>query len=201
MTTTAFATLAPHLTVNEPGNGTLEIWQLDTAEESLKKLFTDIFTNWWKEIQYGLLIQGGVLEFEPPCAPTKLGFLDGYLTVEFGHYGHMHLCVGLNKGYHCSPTAPEVAAIRKPSRVELYRKLSAKGEPTFWALRCFNSRLPEPEQTLTIYLPNPLLTHDLNYADPPDWQKLRLWNHIRCTYLGIDLPDPRDMLATKFTHD
>lgn len=192
---------ASYAVVEEPGNGKLEVWQLSTEESFLQKLFTDIFNNWWQEIQYGLLIQGGVLEFEPPCAPTKLGFLDGYLTVEFGHYGHMHLCVGLNKGYHCSPTPPDVAALRLPSRVELYRKLNVRNEPTFWALRCFNSRKPEAEQTLTIYLPNPLLTKEMDYADPPDWSKLALWYHLRREYLGLEEEDPTDRLAKRFTHD
>lgn len=188
------------LIVDEPGNGKLEIWRLDTSEEFLWTLFKDIFENWWDQIQYGILIQGGVLEFEPPCKPTKLGRLDGYLTVEFGKFGHMHLCIGWNTGYKCSPTPADVAALRLPSRVELYRKLNAKGEPTFWALRAFNSKTPEPEQTLTVYLPNPLLTPDMNYADPPDWSRLKLWDHLRKTYLGLD-PDPKDRLAARFSHD
>jgi len=189
------------VTVEEPGNGTLEIWQLDRSEQSLQELFKDIFVNHWQEIQYGILVQGGVLEFEPPCAPTKFGYLDGYLTVEFGKFGHLHLCVGWNKGYCCSPTSDAISRLRLPSRVELYRKLNTKGEPTFWALRAFNSREPNADQTLTIYLPNPLLTDDMNYADPPDWSKLALWNHIRQKYLGLVGEDPKDKLATKFTHD
>jgi hypothetical protein len=187
--------------VNEPGHGQLEIWRLNTDETFLCKLFRDIFVNHWKEIQYGLLVQGGVLEFEPPCAPTKFGYLDGYLTVEFGHSGHLHLCVGWNKGYKCSPTSEDVSKLRLPSRVELYRKLNNKGEPTFWGLRTFNSREPAAEQTLHIYLPNPLLTNESDYADPPVWERLNLWDKLRREYLGITEVDPKDRLATKFTHD
>lgn len=186
--------------VEEPGNGTLEVWYLDTSEDSLWTLFKDLFENWWDKIQYGILIQGGVLEFKPPCKPNKLGKLDGYLTAEFGELGHMHLCIGWNSGYKCSPTPTEVSEIRMPSRVELYRKLNNKGEPTFWSLRTFNSRKPDAEQTLTIYLPNPLLTDDMNYADPPDWTRLQLWDHLRKQYLGLD-PDPKDRTATRFSHD
>lgn len=193
------AELTP-ITVHEPGNGTLEIWRLDTSEDFLWTLFKDLFENHWDKIQFGILIQGGVLEFEPPCKPTKLGRMDGYLTAEFGAFGHMHLCIGLNTGWKCSPTAPEVAQLRLPSSVELYRKLNLKGEPTFWALRAFNSKKPDPEQTLTVFLPNPLLTHDMNYADPPDWSRLELWNYLRKQYLGLD-PDPKDLQALRFSHD
>src|SRR5690349_25045295 len=119
------------LTVEELGNGTLQIWQFDTAEEFLRRLFEDLFMNHWQEIQYGILVQGGVLEFQPPGPPTKVGYLDGYLTVEFGKYGHLHLCLGWNSGYGCSPTAEAASRLRLPSRVELYRKLNGKGEPTF----------------------------------------------------------------------
>ncbi|MBI1267886.1 MAG: hypothetical protein GC193_10705 [Cryomorphaceae bacterium] len=189
------------MTVEEPGNGILECWRLDTSEDFLRKLFEDIFVNNWHQIQYGILIQGGVLEFEPPCAPTKFGYLDGYLTVEFGEFGHMHLCVGWNTGYCCSKTNEAIARLRLPSRVELYRKLNLHGEPTFWGLRTFNSREPEPEQTLHIYLPNPLLTEEMDYADPPEWSKLSLWDHLRKHYLGIEEPDPKDRMANRFSHD
>lgn len=200
MTTTHTQKTILPLTVEEPGNGTLEIWPLDTSEEFLWALFKDLFENWWDKIQYGILIQGGVLEFEPPCKPTKVGRLDGYLTVEFGKLGHMHLCIGWNHGYHCTPTAPDVAEVRLPSRVELYRKLNSKGEPTFWALRTFNSRQPQPEQTLTVYLRNPLLTEDMDFAERPDWSRLALWDHLRKTCLGLD-PDPKDRTARHFSHD
>jgi hypothetical protein len=193
------AAVAP-ITVEEPGHGRLEVWRLNTSEDFLWILFKDLFENWWHKIQFGILVQGGVLEFEPPCKPTKLGRLDGYLTVEFGKFGHMHLCIGWNTGWKCSPTAPDVAQLRLPSRVEIYRKLNAKGEPTFWALRAFNSKTPEPDQTLTVYLPNPLLTEDMDYADPPDWSRLALWNHIRKQYLNLEC-DPKDRLAIRFTHD
>jgi hypothetical protein len=191
---------AAPLVVEEPGNGVLHIWRLDTSEDFLFGLFKDLFENWWDKIQYGYLIQGGVLECKPRSAPVKLGRFDGYLTVEFGDSGHLHLCIGTNVGFMCSPTAPEVSRMRLPSRVELYRKVNYRGEPTFWALRTFNSALPRPEQTLTIYLPNPLLTEQMDYADPPDWSRLALWDHLRKCYLGID-SDPLDRTAKRFTHD
>lgn len=186
------------ITVHEAGTGTLEVWPLQTGEEFLWRLFSDLFENWWDKFQFGNLNQGGVLEFEPPSKPTKVGRYDGYLTVEFGHFGHLHLCIGWNSG--SAATEPAVAETRLPSRVELYRRLGADGAPTFWALRCFNNRQPQPEQTLTIYLLNPLLTRDMNYADVPDWSRLQLWDYLRKTYLGLD-PDPKDRTATRFSHD
>lgn len=190
-------------TVQELGNGTLEVWSLDTAEEFLCRLYTDLFQNHWHEIQYGLLVQGGVLEIAPVGPPSKVGYLDGYLTIEFESTAHMHLhlCVGWNKGQCCAPTSEAVSKLRLPSRVELYRKLNLRGEPTFWGLRSFNSREPDAEQTLHIYLPNPLLTDEMGYANPPDWSKLALWNYLRKTYLGIEESDAKDMLAKRFTHD
>jgi hypothetical protein len=192
--------------VDELGMGKLEIWQLSTSEDFLRTLFQDLFVNHWHEIQYGILVQGGVLEFEPPCAPTKFGYLDGYITVEFGKYGHMHLCVGWNKGVGCCPTPPHAAELRLPSRVELYRKLNNQDQPTFWGLRAFNSRKPDAEQTLHIYLPNPLLTKEMQFAPIPDWNRLALWDYLRKTYLaktyqGIEQPDAKDRLATRFAHD
>jgi hypothetical protein len=187
--------------VDELGMGKLEIWSLDTSESFLRKLFEDLFLNHWQDIQYGILVQGGVLEFTPPCAPTKFGYLDGYLTIEFGELGHSHLCVGWSTGLGCYPTPAEVSQVRMPSRVELYRKLNDKDEPTFWGLRTFNSRKPDAEQTLHIYLPSPLLTRDMKFANPPDHSRLALWDYLRKTYLGIEEADPRDRLAKRFMHD
>lgn len=192
--------LTPTL-VEELGNGLLEIYNLPTDEAFLRELFRDLFLNHWQEIQYGILVQGGVLEFEPPCAPTKFGYLDGYLTVEFGKFGHLHLCVGWNVGTGCVPSSEAVSLLRLPSRVELYRKLNNNQEPTYWGLRCFNSRQPHAEQTLHIYLPNPLLTKEMQLAAEPDWSRLALWDYLRATYLSLPEPDPKDRLAKRFTHD
>lgn len=194
-------TLPTLLQVNEVGSGLLEIYRLSTEEKFLRQLFEDLFVNHWQEIEYGILVQGGVLEFQPPCVPTKFGYLDGYLTIEFGRFGHLHLCVGWNSGTGCVPSTEEVSRLRLPSKVELYRKLNHRGEPTYWGLRCFNSRKPDAEQTLHIYLPNPLLTEDMKHASEPDWSRLALWDHLRKTYLSLEQPDPKDRTAKRFSHD
>lgn len=204
----------PFKTVHEPGMGKLEIFPLSIKEEFLRSMLSEIFSNYWDQIDFGILNQGGVYEITPQSAPTKIGFLDGYLTV---HYpgAHTHVCLGETKGLYCEPTSEEVSNHRRPSRAELYRKLNTFGQPTFWGLRIFNGH---GEQTLTIFLPNPFLTKEpqkLNgkaviidgkpvmedvYAKTPDFTKLALWNHLRKQYLGLE-SDPKDMTAKRFSHD
>lgn len=187
--------LAPRA-VHEPGLGDLEIFPLDTAEDFLFTLLKDLFENHWQTVQFGILIQGCVLEISPPSKPEKVARFDGYLTVEFGKW-HMHTCIGETTGRGCEPTPPDVAAHRKPSRAELYRKLNKHGQPTFWALRIHNGK---DEQVLTVFLPNPLLTEEMNLAKEPDWSKLALWDYLRKTYAGLE-EDPKDRTARAFTHD
>lgn len=186
---------SPKLVV-EPGMGTLEVFSLDTSEAFLFCMLKDLFENHWDKIQFGILIQGGVFEFSSATKPEKVALFDGYLTVELGN-AHIHVCLGESKGTGCEPTPPEVAAHRKPSRAELYRKLNKQGQPTFWALRIFNGK---DEQVLTIFLPNPLLTADMHLATQPDWSRLFLWDYLRKTYLGLP-EDPQDRAASRFSHD
>ena len=40
-------------TVTEPGGGVLEVFPLDTTEELLARLLTDIFENYWSAIHFG----------------------------------------------------------------------------------------------------------------------------------------------------
>ncbi len=184
--------------VHDVADQTLEVYQLDTSEATLLKLLKDIFENHWSKVQFGLLIEGSVLEISLENAPKKVSLYDGYLTVDFGKW-HMHLCIGLNKGSGCyKPTSPELAAHRRTKRAELYRKLNRDGEPVFWAMRLINGA---EEQQLTVFLPSPLLTEEMNYQDPPDWSRLAVWDHLRKEYLGLSDPDPKDRLAKKFTHD
>ncbi len=183
--------------VHEPGMGTLEVFPLDTSEQFLFTLLKDLFENYWSEVQFGILIQGSVLELSAPQKPEKVALFDGYLTVEFGQWHHMHVCLGKSVGTGCEPTPPDVTEHRRPARAELYRKLNKNGHPTFWAFRMFNTK---DEQLLTVFLPNPLLTKDMQYQKEPDWSRLTIWDYLRKTYLGLD-PDPKDRTAGKFSHD
>lgn len=201
-------------TVDEPGMGVLDIFSLPIEEKFLYDMLFDLFTNYWNEIEFGILNQGGVYEITPQCPPTKIGLLDGYLTVNYPG-AHTHVCLGETKGLYCEATPKEVSDHRRPSSAELYRKLNKHGQPTFWGLRILNGKR---EQTLNVFLPNPFLTKtpkmvngkqllidgkpvmEDDFAKTPDFTKLALWNHLRKSCLGLD-PDAKDMLGKRFSHD
>jgi len=89
------------MVVEEPGNGTLELFPIEPSEETLLTLFKDLFENHWEHIYFGSLIQGAVFEIKATAPPQKIGLLDGYLTVDFGAW-HFHICIGEHKGIaHC----------------------------------------------------------------------------------------------------
>jgi hypothetical protein len=183
-------------TVFELGNGTLEIFDLDPSEALLFDLLKDLFANHWQEIVFGILIQGAAWEIKADHQPESVTLHDGYLTVDFGHW-HFHICIGENKGSPSHPTDPELKAHRRTSRVELYRQLSQSGTPNSWGLRLYNGK---DEQQLTVFLPNPFLTPEMQIAKHPDWSRLALWDHLRSRWLGLSEPDPLDRTGLKFQH-
>lgn len=183
-------------TVFELGNGTLEIFDLSPTESLLFELLKDLFENHWQEIDFGILIQGAAWEIKADRAPESIGLHDGYLTVDFGHW-HFHICIGENKGSPSHPTDPELKAHRRTSRAELYRQLSQSGTPNSWGLRLYNGK---DEQQLTIFLPNPFLTPEMQIAKEPDWSRLALWDQLRAKWLGLSQPDPFDRSGHKFQH-
>ena len=114
--------------VEEEGNGTLEIFDLPVETESLERLLTDIYSNYWDRIHFGTCVQGGVWEVKAPNAPKKIGLYDGYLTVDFGAW-HFHICIGDNSGTRRNPTSAALAARRRTAAAQLYRKLRDDGRP------------------------------------------------------------------------
>ena len=183
-------------TVFELGNGTLEIFDLSPSEALLFELLKDLFKNHWQEIDFGILIQGAAWEIKADRAPESIGLHDGYLTVDFGHW-HFHICIGENKGSPSHPTDPELKAHRRTSRAELYRQLSQSGTPNSWGLRLYNGK---DEQQLTVFLPNPFLTPEMQIAKEPDWSRLALWDQLRAQWLGLSQPDHFDRSGHKFQH-
>ena len=181
--------------VREPGNGTLELFPLPTDEATLESLLRIIFERFWREIVFGILIQGSVFEMTADAAPSRVGMLDGYLTVEFDR-SHFHICIGEHKGEPGHPVGPDVATHRRTARAELYRRLDADDQPISWGLRLFNGH---DEQQLSVFLPNPFLDDDAK-PRPPRWRALALWNTLRRDYLGL-APDPIDRTAKRFVHD
>lgn len=182
-------------TVVEPGMGTLEVFSLDTSEQTLYRLLRDVFQNYWQAIHFGPLIQGAAWEIRATNAPEKVTLYDGYVTVDFGAW-HFHLCIGTTKGSRSHPTTPELAAHRRTARAELYRQLQADGTPNSWGLRLYNGK---DEQQLTVFLPSPFLSDDLTPLPVPDWSRLALWDTLRERYLDLG-PDPKDRTGTRFVH-
>lgn len=181
--------------VEEEGNGTLELFPLPVDQPFLLELITDIFTNYWNEIHFGILVQGAAWEIRAPNAPVKTGMLDGYLTVDFGSW-HFHLCIGEHKGSKSDPVSPELARHRRTAKAELYRILDHHGHPVSWGLRMFNG---DGEQQMTVFLPNPFLSMDQKILKEPRWERLEMWDHLRKKYLELE-PDEKDRTASRFIH-
>jgi hypothetical protein len=179
---------------DESGMGTLEIFPLPTDEETLRTFLTEVFTDYWDQIRFGPLIQGAAWEIAVREAPRKISMLDGYLTIDCGHW-HFHLCIGEHTGSPGHPVDPELAHHRRTGRAELYRNVSP-GFPTSWAARLLNGA---GEEQITIFLPNPFLSDEMQLLPEADWSRLGLWDHLRRRYLGLD-PDPRDRSGTHFVH-
>jgi hypothetical protein len=188
--------MTPSRTVEAPGEGQLEVWDLDASAASLEALLTDLFRNHWRSIIFGPIIQGAAWEIGAAEAPRRIGMEDGYLTVDFGRL-HFHLCIGEHRGSPAAPAPPELAAHRRTSRAELYRRINREGTPDSWGLRLFNG---QGEQQITILFPNPFLTEAQQLRAEPDWSRLALWDDVRRRYLGLE-PDPRDRSGRRFVHD
>jgi len=186
--------LPPHRTI-EPDGTVVEQFALPGDPASLEELLRDLFQNHWQEIVFGPVIEGAAWEFTAPCAPTKIGMLDGYLTVAFGT-PHFHLCIGPTQGIGSKRTQPSLADHRKTARAVLFRNLDADGAPVCWGVRLWNGA---GEQQVTIYLPNPLLASDGRPARTQDWSKLALWDALRRRWHGA-APDVRDRAARYFRH-
>ncbi len=182
-------------TVEEKGMGTLEVFPLETTEETLFRLLEDVFENHWQTIVFGSMVQGAVFEIRAPNAPRRISLSDGYLTVDFGAW-HFHVCIGPHKGSAKHPVEPTLAAHRRTARAELYRCLDSGGAPSSWGLRLFNGA---DEQQMTVFLPNPFLADDQKVLETPDWSRLALWDHLRDAYLGL-APDEKDRTAKGFSH-
>jgi len=183
--------------VMEPDGTPLDEFCLPTDQRSLEELLRDLFENHWREITFGILIQGAAWEMKAERAPTRIGMLDGYLTVAFGA-PHFHICIGETKGARVRPTPPDVARHRRTSRAEIYRRIGRCGAPMSWGVQLFNGA---NEQQITVLLPNPFLDPDTDrILAAPDWSRLALWDKLRARWLGLHDPDPIDRSASRFAH-
>ncbi|HEY8063763.1 MAG TPA: hypothetical protein VIF40_03440 [Methylosinus sp.] len=172
----------------------VDVFALPADAASLEALFRDLFERHWEEIVFGPIIQGAAFEIYPDCAPTRIGLLDGYLTVAFGRT-HFHVCIGETKGPRSRPTSPELARHRRTARAELHRRFAGTCVPMSWSLQLFNGA---GEQQLTVLLPNPFLDHETGrFLKEPDWSRLALWDALRARWLGLRDADPVDRSATR----
>jgi hypothetical protein len=178
----------------EEGGREEEVWSLPREEELLRKLFTELFDQYYEQLTFGIFIPGVAYELKAPGKPELVTLSDGYLTVHWGRRGHFHLCIGQRCGGGEEPNAAAMMAHRAPGRVELYRRLDREGLPQSWGLRMFNGR---NEQQITVLLPNPYLTQDDKLAAEPDWSRLGLWEELLPRYTG-NPPDGRDRLSRGF---
>ncbi|MBM3564187.1 MAG: hypothetical protein FJX48_13865 [Alphaproteobacteria bacterium] len=193
MAMTAAADLAPKRLI-EPDGAALDVFSLPTDPASLEELFRDLFANHWREIVFGPIIQGAAWEIHADRAPTRIGLLDGYLTVAFG-LTHFHVCIGDNKGSRARPTSPELAKLRRTSRAELYRRRNTSCVPMSWGLQFFNGA---GEQQISVLLPNPFIDPATDKVlKNPDWSRLALWDKLRARWFGLCEPDPADRSASR----
>lgn len=171
----------------------LEVFDLPAEEAFLDELLRHVFETYWDRIVFGPMIQGAAYEIRCPRAPSRIGLMDGYLTIFFGR-SHFHLCIGENKGSPKSPTPPELARHRRTARAAFFRALDASGAPTSWGLKLDNGA---GEQQMTIYFPNPFLSDDDEILAEPDWPRLAVWDALMARTLGR-APDPKDRSAQGF---
>ncbi|BDV40546.1 hypothetical protein DSM21852_37990 [Methylocystis bryophila] len=123
--------------VSEPDGTPLDVFPLPTDPASLEELIRDLFENHWRDIVFGTLIEGAAWEMRADGPPSKIGVLDGYITVAFG-VPHFHICIGETKGFPNNPTPPELAQRRRTARAEFYRRMRRACVPMSWGLRLFN---------------------------------------------------------------
>lgn len=171
----------------------LEVFPIPVDEQVLFDVLSLLFTQHWRSIRFGTLIQGAAFEIRA-AAPARLSMLDGYLTAHLGE-SHLHLCIGEHRGSASTPTGSDLRRRRRCAHAELQRQWR-QGAPRTWMFRMFNG---DGDQMLTVLLPNPFLDDDDRPLDRPDWSRLEVWDELRRRYL--DLPtDPADRLGTDLAH-
>jgi hypothetical protein len=139
-----------------------------------------LFEAHWHDITVGPCIEGAVFEVrfsEPP----KLSMLDGYLTVNLGRW-HFHLCIAEHKGNRSA----KLRKLRQVARVALFETRGVGcGGGRSWGVRMWNGL---GEQMTTVFLPNPLLSDELEILKEPNWDRLKLWYELRQQFLGEEPP-------------
>ncbi|MGH7960658.1 MAG: DUF7676 family protein [Candidatus Binatia bacterium] len=162
-------------TVQNLDGSITEYFDIALAPGRLERLFRELFEEHWGEMVFGPCIQGAVFEIRLTEKPKRVTLLDGYLTVDTGPW-HLHLCIEAHK----QAATPELARQRQAARAAFFRDTREKGAVKgSWGLRLWNGL---GEQMMTIFFPNPYLTHEQKICKDPDWSRLALWEQLRETY-------------------
>ena len=157
-------------------DGTIsEYDDISVEGDRIERLLSELLSQHWADITVGPLIEGAAYEIRFSAAP-KVTMLDGYLTVDTGHW-HFHLCVNDHRG---TPDA-ELARLRRVTRAAFFRTMAGSCVPTVWGLRLWNGR---GEQMITVLFPSPYYDEADGFRRlaEPDWSKTRLWENARTRF-------------------
>ncbi|MGH8581733.1 MAG: DUF7676 family protein [Gammaproteobacteria bacterium] len=167
-------------TVDNSDGTSTELSYFEPTEAVMTSLVDILFKEHWADITVGPCIDGAVFEIrfkEPP----KVSLLDGYLTVDLGHW-HFHLCIGDHRG----TSSEALRRRRRVARIAFFETRGGQcGGGRSWGLRLWNGGA---EQMTTVFLPNPYLSADLIRLQEPQWERLRLWYALRQRFLGELIP-------------
>jgi hypothetical protein len=175
----------PIVTNLEGGKRAKQTWPLPLDEKFLEEFLTYVFTKYWDQIIFGPIIEGAAYELTCPREPSRIGLLDGYLTVSFDG-PHFHLCIGENKGPHSDPTPDDVKARRRPSKAEIFRRLDKDGAPISWGFEMTNGA---GEPMISIFFASPFLSSGDKINPEPVWDRLAMWRDISQRFLGREAED------------
>jgi hypothetical protein len=165
---------APTRTVERDADGTVtEYDDVAVDGDHVQRLLTEIFTEHWRDVFAGPVIEGAAYEIRF-TAPPAVSMLDGYLTVDTGAW-HFHLCVGTHRG----AATPEQARVRRAARAAFFRTEGGTCVPGSWGLRLWNGR---GEQMVTVFFPNPWLDDAGDRVREPRWERTALWEDLRRRY-------------------
>lgn len=168
-------------TVENLGGTITEYTYFEPTEEKMKELSQDLFSKNWNKIVVGPCVEGAVFEVRFAEEP-KLSYLDGYLTVDLGHW-HFHLCIGPHK--NCP--SEKLRKNRPVAKCGFFEMRGGKcGGGRSWGLRLWNGF---GDQLTTVFLPSPYLSDEQHVLPEPKWERLDLYYSLREKYLGEPKPE------------
>ncbi len=166
--------------IDNPDGTATEYTYFEPTQETMRVLVDILFQEHWADITVGPCIEGAVFEIRFKD-PPKVSLLDGYLTVDLGHW-HFHLCIGEHQG----TPSEELRRRRRVARIAFFETGGGKcGGGRSWGLRLWNGF---GEQMTTVFLPNPYLSDEIRILKEPQWERLQLWYALRRRFLGEPMP-------------